>query len=109
MGVDPIRRPVIAAEMERIMNRVELEGTHLSKPMRNAGETLFSLRQLGLAIGIATRGCREYAIESMRLTRLNGYVDHPRAPRLNEPLPPLLVALVADELDFRRLGGLKVG
>jgi hypothetical protein len=44
LGVDPIRRPVIAAEMERRMNKVELEGAHLSKPMRNAGEILFALR-----------------------------------------------------------------
>ena len=75
MGVDPERRPVITADMVKIMNRVELEGAHLSKPMRNAGETLLALRQRGLAIGVATRGCREYAIESMRLTGLNGYVD----------------------------------
>jgi phosphoglycolate phosphatase len=75
MGVNPERRPVITAEMVKIMNRVELEGVHLSKPMRNAGETLIALRQRGLAIGVATRGCREYAIESMRLTGLNVYVD----------------------------------
>lgn len=75
MGVDSERRPVITAEMVKIMNRVELEGAYLSKPMRNAGETLLALRQRGLAIGVATRGCREYAIESMRLTGLNGYVD----------------------------------
>ena len=75
MGVDPIMRPTIASEMERIMNRVELEGAHLSKPMRNARETLRTLRSHGLGIGVATRGCREYAIKSMRLTGLEGYVD----------------------------------
>jgi len=75
MGVNPIKRPGIASEMERIMNQVELEGAHLSKPMRNAGETLRALRSRGLGIGIATRGCREYAAESMRLTGLQTYVD----------------------------------
>ncbi len=63
MGVDPIRRPVIAAEMERIMNRVELEGAHLSKPMRNAGETLFALRQLGLATDPGIRGASQVSFD----------------------------------------------
>jgi HAD superfamily hydrolase (TIGR01509 family) len=43
--------------------------------MRNSGETLRALRGRGLGIGIATRGCREYAAESMRLTGLHNYVD----------------------------------
>ena len=57
------------------MNQVELEGAHLSKPMRNAKETLKALKERGVGIGVATRGCREYAIESMRLTGIAGYVD----------------------------------
>ena len=75
MGVDPKKRPAITSEMERIMNQTELEGAHLSKPMRNSAETLRALKERGLGIGIATRGCREYAAESMRLTGLTGYVD----------------------------------
>ena len=75
MGVDLIKRPRIASEMERIMNQVELEGAHLSKPMRNAEKTLHTLKGRGLGIGIATRGCREYAAESMKLIGINGYVD----------------------------------
>ncbi len=75
MGVEPAKISIVASEMERIMNQVELEGAHLSKPMRNSGETLRALRGRGLGIGIATRGCREYAAESMRLTGLHAYVD----------------------------------
>jgi phosphoglycolate phosphatase len=75
MGVDPMRRPRVTSEMERIMNSVELEGAHLSKPMRNAAETLRALKGRGLGVGIATRGCSEYAAESMRLTGIHGYVD----------------------------------
>jgi phosphoglycolate phosphatase len=75
MGVEEARRAEIATEMERIMNQVELEGAHLAKPMKNSAETLRALRERGLGIGIATRGCREYAIESMRLTGIQGYVD----------------------------------
>ncbi len=75
MGVEPKKRGHISVEMERIMNLVELDGAHLSKPMRNSAETLKALRDRGLAIGVATRGCREYAAESMRLTRIEAYVD----------------------------------
>lgn len=75
MGVEEARRPGISAEMERIMNQVELEGAHLSKPMRNSTETLCALRERGVGIGVATRGCREYAAESMRLTGIRDYVD----------------------------------
>jgi phosphoglycolate phosphatase len=75
MGLDPIKRPNVASMMEKIMNEVELEGAHLSKPMRNAKETLRALRERSVGIGVATRGCREYAIASMRLTGLAGYVD----------------------------------
>ena len=75
MGVDSIKRFKMTSEMERIMNQVELEGAHLSKPMRNAGETLRALKSRGLGIGVATRGCREYASESMKLTGLNEYID----------------------------------
>jgi phosphoglycolate phosphatase len=75
MGLDPIKRPFVASEMEKIMNQVELEGAHLSKPMRNAVVTLKALKERGIVIGVATRGCREYAAESMRLTGLTAYVD----------------------------------
>jgi phosphoglycolate phosphatase len=75
LGVAQTDRLRIAREMDRIMNQVELDGAHLSKPMRNAGETLKALKRCGLGIGIATRGCREYAAESMRLTGIHGYVD----------------------------------
>jgi phosphoglycolate phosphatase len=75
MGLDPIKRLTVTTEMEKIMNEVELEGAHLSKPMRNANETLRALKERGVSIGVATRGCREYAIKSMRLTGLTGYVD----------------------------------
>lgn len=75
VGVDPARRPAVTSEVERIMNRVEMEGAHLSKPMRNAEETLRVLKGRGLGVGVATRGCGEYAAESMRLTGIRGYVD----------------------------------
>jgi HAD superfamily hydrolase (TIGR01509 family) len=58
------------------MNQIELEGVVHSKPMKNAKETLMKLKERGLGIGIATRGCREYAAESMKLTGLDSYVNY---------------------------------
>lgn len=75
MGVESARRSTINSEMERIMNQVELEGAHLAKPMRNSVKTLHALKGRGLVVGVATRGCREYAVESMRLTGIHSYVD----------------------------------
>ena len=76
MGVEEAKRPGIAAEMERIMNQVELEGAHLVEADEERElRRLRALRERGLGIGIATRGCREYAVESMRLTGIQGYVD----------------------------------
>jgi phosphoglycolate phosphatase len=74
-GVPAERRPALLREVERAMNEVELEGVHLSKPMRNLHETLSGLRGRGLRIGVATRGCHEYAERSMSLVGITGFVD----------------------------------
>ena len=76
MGVPSTEWRRVAKEMERIMNQIELEGVVHSKPMKNAKETLMKLKERGLGIGIATRGCREYAAESMKLTGLDSYVNY---------------------------------
>ena len=106
MGIDATRRPQIKAEMERIMNQVELEGAHLSKPMRNAKRTLRTLRKHGLGIGVATRGCREYALKSMELTGIYQYIDKCLA-RDEVPYPKpdprhLLELLTTSKLNPRR-------
>jgi phosphoglycolate phosphatase len=86
IGVYASKRLTISSEIERIMNQVELEGAHLAKPMRNSVETLRALKARGLGVGVATRGCGEYATESMRLTGIHGYVDECLA-RDNVPYP----------------------
>ena len=74
-GIPEDRRPALLREAERAMNEVELEGAHLSKPMRNLHETLRGLRSRGLLIGVATRGCHEYAAKSMDLVGITHLVD----------------------------------
>ena len=74
-GIEPSRAREANAKINAIMNMVELEGAHLAKPMRHSAETLSELKGRGLSIGVATRGCREYAVESMRLTRLTPLVE----------------------------------
>jgi len=61
--------------IEKAMNEVELEGVHLSKPMPGLYETLTELKHRGISIGIATRGCHEYAIRSLELVGITDYID----------------------------------
>jgi phosphoglycolate phosphatase len=74
-GIDPTLASDANTKINAIMNRVELEGAHLAKPMLNSAETIRALRGMGLSIGVATRGCREYAEESMRLTGITSLIE----------------------------------
>ncbi len=74
-GIESARASDANTKINAIMNMVELEGAYLAKPMRNSAETLAALKARGLYIGVATRGCREYAVESMRLTGLIPLVE----------------------------------
>jgi len=75
-GISPDRMPRLLKLVEKAMNEVELEGIPLSKPMQNLHKTLFELRDRHIGIGIATRGCHEYAVKSMELVRITAMVDH---------------------------------
>ncbi len=75
-GIAPERMPRLLKLVEKAMNEVELEGIPLSKPMQNLHKTLFELRERHIGIGVATRGCHEYAVKSMELVRITSMVDH---------------------------------
>jgi len=56
-----------------IMNEIELEAIEDAKLLDGVVDTLVKLRELGLKIGIITRGCRQYAdkiLEKFELERL---------------------------------------
>ncbi len=70
---DRIRR--MLAELDRIMDQVELEKVHQTAAIAGAAETLSFLKDRGLKIGVLTRGCEAYAREAMRRTGIDRFVD----------------------------------
>ncbi len=63
------------AELDRIMDRVELERVAETRPVDGAKELLMLLRRKGIRIGVLTRGCREYADAALEATGMAGLVD----------------------------------
>jgi HAD superfamily hydrolase (TIGR01549 family) len=63
------------AELDRIMDMVELERVAETKAIRGAIELLELLRHQGIKIGILTRGCRDYASAALSEAGLMRLVD----------------------------------
>jgi len=65
----------IRETIEQIMNQVELENVHETKPIPGARETLKKLRARGVKIGVLTRGHKAYAIKALQVIDLYSTVD----------------------------------
>jgi len=63
------------AELDRIMDKVELERVAETKAIRGAVELLELLRERGIKIGILTRGCQDYASAALSKAGLMRLVD----------------------------------
>lgn len=63
------------AELDRIMDEVELESVEETVAIRGAAEVLDHLRRNGVKVGILTRGCHEYATAALRATSMLDMVD----------------------------------
>ncbi len=63
------------AELNAIMDNVELERVSETKPVRGAVELLNLLRKNGIRIGILTRGCEEYTRLALARTGMLDLVD----------------------------------
>jgi len=63
------------AELNAIMDEVELEGVSETKPLRGAIDLLKLLRKNGIKVGILTRGCEEYTRSALARTGMLGLVD----------------------------------
>ncbi len=63
------------AELNTIMDEVELERVSETKPMRGAVELLQLLRKNGIKVGILTRGCEEYTRSALAVTGMLELVD----------------------------------
>lgn len=74
-GVPEAEVRAMLAELDRIMDAVELEKVDETKALPGAAETLAFLRERGVRVGILTRGCAAYAAKAMARTGLGGLVD----------------------------------
>ena len=74
-GMLDVSYPKIIVETTLVWNRVELEAVRNTKRIPGAERTLNQLRSRGMRIGVITRGCRAYAAEALRTTRLISLVD----------------------------------
>lgn len=63
------------AELDRIMDEVELERVEETVAIRGAADVLDHLRRKGVKVGILTRGCQDYATAALRTTSMLDMVD----------------------------------
>ena len=75
IGLTSDVRDLTLRKINAALNEVELKALETVELTRNAKETLRSLRLGGFKIGIATRGCKAYALNSLEKTGLTELVD----------------------------------
>ena len=63
------------AELDRIMDSVELERVSETVAIEGARDVLSMLKSMGVMVGILTRGCEQYARSALERTGLDGFVD----------------------------------
>jgi len=74
-GVDEIEIRRRLAEMDKIMDSVELERVGETSAMAGAEHLLGFLRSRGVKAGVLTRGCADYAERALATAGLRGLVD----------------------------------
>lgn len=65
----------ILTEITIVWNRVELENIDKIEAIPRAKDTLKSLKNKHIKLGVITRGCRAYAIEALKRTQLLSLID----------------------------------
>ena len=63
------------ADLDTIMDAVEMEKVEGTAALPGAKDVLQMLRDRGVKVGVLTRGCAEYAERALTLTGLHGLVD----------------------------------
>jgi HAD superfamily hydrolase (TIGR01549 family) len=76
------------AELDRIMDSVELEHVSDTKEIRGALRLLHLLRDKGIKIGVLTRGCDEYARTALARTGMSGLIDAVECRNSDTPAKP---------------------
>jgi phosphoglycolate phosphatase len=86
MDDEGIRRRI--AELDEIMDAVELEKVGDSHALAGAARLLEKLRSRGVRIGVLTRGCQEYAESALRTSGLLELVDELECRNSTTPPKP---------------------
>jgi HAD superfamily hydrolase (TIGR01549 family) len=87
-GVEENRIRTMLAELDRIMDGVELERVSETAAIDGAVELLGYLRKKGIRIGILTRGCEEYALTALSITGMRTLVDEVECRNSNTKAKP---------------------
>jgi len=74
-GIPDDRIAVMDADITRIMNRVELESIPRVEAVPGVQETLSTLRDYGMSIGLITRGCRAYTLAALDKIGVSDMID----------------------------------
>ena len=81
-GIRQLRQKGVSEDISEVMrlvtetlNSIELEGVEETVAIGGIRPALEGLRRRGLRIGVLTRGCREYAIRSLRVVGLHDLID----------------------------------
>ncbi len=74
-GLPPEERSRKLAELDGIMDQVEMENVGQTRAIRGALNALEMLRENGIKVGILTRGCQAYALAALANAGLAGLVD----------------------------------
>ena len=85
-GVSESEAGKILAEIEAIMDGVEMERVRDTRVIPGAKELLQTLRDNGLRIGVLTRGCDRYATAVLEMTGMLNLVDEIECR--NSKVPP---------------------
>ena len=76
----------VLADMEAIMDGVEMERVRETRGIPGAKELLQTLRNRGVRIGVLTRGCEKYATTVLEMTGMLEFVDELECR--NSEVPP---------------------
>lgn len=74
-GTPAAERNQILAEIEEVMNRIELEAIPTVEEVEGAAEAVRRLREMGYRLAVLTRGHNAYAVEALGKTGMLGYFD----------------------------------
>lgn len=74
-GMSTTERERILAEIEEIMNKIELEAMPTVKEVKGAVKAISLLRERGYRLAVLTRGHKAYAVKALEKTGMLRYFD----------------------------------